>query len=129
MKNIFKLLVIFVFSISCIPEFEPPTHNDRLHIKEFMLKRGNEDSLKIDWFYYSLISNTTLDYIESNKNGYLDTLCVSSNIADLYIVRDTIVFEFFGRTSCYEKILSKKKQFGYHIKIDTTLVRSDILKK
>ena len=121
--------MIFIFSFSCIPEFEPPTHNDRLHIKEFMLKRGDKDSLKIDWFYYSLISNTTLDYIESNKNGHVDTLCRSSNIADVYIVKDTIVFEFFGNTSCYEKILSKNKQFGYYLKIDTTLVRSDASKK
>ena len=68
----------------------------------------------MEWFFYSLISNTTPNYITFSNDNVTDTLCIADNIADLYLKADTIHIVFDGYPRKYgEEAEVKKDVAGY----------------
>ena len=117
MKN-FIYLILSVFMLQgCFPDFKSKK-SDRLYLKEI-----DKSNLKIDWFFYSTVSNTTPDYLIASKGAKVDTICTSDNIANVEFVNDVIEISFYGEPTCYNKpILVAQKVFGFEIKIDSSHV-------
>jgi hypothetical protein len=93
---------------------------------EFLENSIKTADIEIEWFFYSLISNTTPEYIIISQNGVYDTICKSHNIADVYLKTDTIHIDFYGKPHAYYKLLSIPDSiFHYPIIVDTSLLIKD----
>lgn len=67
------------------------------------LKRIETPSVRVEWYFHSLISSTTPDIVTVTKNGSLDTVCRAQNVKDVQLTDSTLVLEFYGAPRCYGK--------------------------
>ena len=92
------------------------------------MKEIKDSSIKLEWFYYSLITSTTPDYIEITKGSEVDTICVCNNIADVKVENNQIIIGFYGRPYCYNELIEIPNSImGYEILVDTTYVPDKLL--
>lgn len=115
MRFLFWFVLLFILS-GCVPSFET-TEKDRIYFR--IVKTP---SIDIRWFTYEAAFAESPDFIVAQKDGKIDTICRSDNIADLYVVdRNKIVIGFFGRPGLYlEPVKIAETSFGCPIKVDTT---------
>ncbi|UZT96753.1 hypothetical protein ODZ84_16205 [Chryseobacterium fluminis] len=93
---------------------------DRLYLKEIPVKGKT-----IEWFYYSLIGNTTADFVllYDPVNDKNDTIIKSTNLKDVNLSGNNIILLFYGKPEKYsEPITVKSNIAGFNIKVDTTAV-------
>jgi hypothetical protein len=110
-----RLLILLFALQSCAPDFSGDKP-DKLFIK-----RIKTSDVELDWYYHSLISNTTPYYVTLKRNDVLDTICVAHNIADVNIVDSTVMLGFYGSPSVYSKSAKVKiTSLNYSIKADTS---------
>jgi len=115
-----NLIFIIILLQGCFPNIPPP---ERLYLKEI-----KDTSIKLEWFYYSLITSTTPDYIEITKGNVIDTICLCNNVADLKFENNQIIIGFYGNPRCYcEPIEIPDSVMGYKIVVDTTHVLKGLL--
>ncbi|MBP7075622.1 MAG: hypothetical protein KBB11_01115 [Bacteroidales bacterium] len=118
MKLLFCILVPILVFTSCISniKIEDP---DKL-----FLKKIETPNIKLEWYFHSLITSTTSDYVVLVKDDKTDTICVSDNIYDVNVFSgDTIQLIFYGQPSLYlEKIEIEQVVLGCPIIIDTTAI-------
>lgn len=93
---------------------------DRLYLKEIPA-----NSKTIEWFYFSLIGNTTADYVllYDRINDKSDTIVNSTNLKDVNLSGNDITLLFYGKPRIYEDSIKIKPNIGgFNIKVDTTAI-------
>lgn len=121
MKNCIISIVLFIIIQGCFPNFRS-TEKDRLYLKEV-----SGTNLKLEWFFYSTISNTTPDYLIAHQEDEADTICIADNIATIEIVGSKIKIGFYGTPKYFDRpILISPKVFNFDIVIDSSKVQNDI---
>jgi hypothetical protein len=115
MKLISILFAALLFG-SCAPSFES-TPEDRLFFRKI-----KTPSVESEWYTYSAAWADSPDFVTIKTKKILDTLCISDNIADLYVVdSNRIVIGFYGYPSLYMKPIKMPQILqGCPIIIDTT---------
>jgi hypothetical protein len=92
MKRLVPLIMIALSS--CNWKGDGP---ERLYLKSE--KKGD---IQLDWFFYSLVGNTTQDYVTLTKGAKIDTLCFAGNVADVrFAGGDTVLIGFHGHPKKY----------------------------
>lgn len=110
-----KILSIVLALQGCVPSFKSE-ENDRLFLKEIDIK-----PVKLEWFFYSTVSSETPDYITIQKGKKIDTICISSNVADLKLEGNKIIIGFYGKPQKYtEPINVPKSIMDYEVLVDTS---------
>jgi len=118
MKKYLILFCSITFLIGC--KNKSNDKKDRLYLKEIQV-----NGKTIEWFYFSLIGNTTADYVllYDPVNEKNDTIVKSTNLKDVSFSNNDIVLSFYGKPRIYEDSISlKKKIAGFNIKVDTTAI-------
>jgi len=116
-----KYLILFcsiTFLIGC--KNKSSDKKDRLYLKEI---QANDKT--IEWFYFSLIGNTTADYVllYNPVNDKNDTIVKSTNLKDVSFANNDIVLSFYGKPKIYEDSITLKSNIaGFNIKVDTTAI-------
>lgn len=113
------LAALFLFMSGCFPNnlFEG---REKLYFKEIQ----NPD-IKIEWFYCSTVTFVTADSVKvfSDSLNIQETLCVSDNIADVYLVDKDITIAFFGYPQLKGKRINISDSiFGYKVLIDSNSI-------
>lgn len=119
MKNFFFAIIILQ---GCFPSFKPDV-KDRNIIKQ--LQNG---LLNIEWYNYSSAYADSPDFITFTKDGIIDTICKSDNIADIQINdKKDVIISFYGAPKLYtDTITIPIQSFNYIIKIDSASRRTKI---
>lgn len=117
MKKAYWLILSAMFLAGCLGNWlkENP---ENLYLKKIRLQDG-----ELQWYYHSLISNTTPDWIVIRYNdGMRDTLCHSGSIVDIELNgRDTIKIWSYGQPELYNvQTEVKATSRGYTIALDAS---------
>jgi len=102
---------------SCFPSFEP-TKKTKHEI--------NSNNVKIEWYELNgILDQEFPDYIIATQEYKIDTICISTNIANFKLTNDTIHIGFYGQPKRFGKVsIVKLKTFlGLKVCIDTTYIR------
>jgi hypothetical protein len=84
------------------------------------LKYIETDSITIEWYFHSLISSTTPDIVTLEREGRLDTICMTSNIMDVQLLNRGIVLDFYGTPRCRDNEISLPDSVsGLDVVVDT----------
>lgn len=113
-KNISFVLSLVVVS-SCWWSMPP---KEKLYFKKI---EGN--GFVVSWFYYSLITSNTYDYVIVEKENVVDTICFSPNVKDVFVSGDTIFIDFFASNPpSHSEFGLKIPDNGLLYKIDSSYV-------
>lgn len=116
-KALFITIIIFlILGVGCI--YWLFFTQTRLYVKEVKLS-----DITVIWFNYSHISNVTPYYIIAKKDNKVDTLCISYQIMDFYIKKDTIFIDLYNPPRL--EYIVPPETFGYTVIIDTTSIKID----
>ncbi len=117
MGKIKVVLFLYVISISSCFLFDNKIkESDRLHLK--IIKTND---IEIDWFTYSTVTDMLPHFVVLKKEKALDTICVTSNIADVNLSGSKIIVGFYGSPRLdNEDITLPENSMGYKIEVDTT---------
>jgi hypothetical protein len=87
-----------------------------------VLKFFDTGDVQVEWFTYSSSYANTPDYVTFTKGKVIDTLCISTNIADIQKGDDSVItISFYGVPKKYSEVTQwPERVFGYTIVIDTT---------
>lgn len=121
-----KMLLVVVILQNCvlIPSFESKPE-DRLFLKEIITP-----SIKLEWYFYSTISNFTPDYIAILNENETDTICIASNVADLTLNSNKIMIGFYGHPRKYgRRIEIPQSAMGYEVVIDTSYALKSLVSR
>lgn len=116
-------MVVVLLLSSCIPnfldEYEQP---EKLYYKMIEVP-----DFKLEWYYHSLITSTTPNYVVLSKDGQTDTICMSDNIHDINVyIPDTIKLIFYGLPKKRQEYIDiDEKILGCFIIVDTTAIRGE----
>lgn len=121
---IYILLIVVLFLSSCIPKFLDEDEEP----EKLFLKKIEMPDFKLEWYYHSLITSTTSDYVVLTKNNRTDTICVSDNIHDVNVFNaDTIELFFYGQPCNNLKSINIEKEIlGCCIIVDTTANQGEL---
>ena len=113
-----KYLSFLVCLTSCFQPFRSDL-KDRLFFKKI-----KTTSIEVEWYTYSAAWADSPDYITIKKGNVLDTVCMSDNIADIYVIdSNKVVIGFYGIPARYmEPVIVNEKVLGSTIIIDTAHV-------
>lgn len=134
MKGAFTALFAVIALIGCmpVPDFAD-AHKEKIYLKEVDLKQG-----RFIWYYRSLISNNSPDFVVYVNGDTLDTLCTSSNIAQFFVMNDTIGLGFYGAPRHWSEQLDLPHNFRNRFVVivdtncafpDTRFLRHDYMKE
>lgn len=118
MKKYLILFCSITFLIGC--KNKSNDKKDRLYLKEIHV-----NGKTIEWFYFSLIGNTTADYVllYDPVNEKNDTIVKSTNLKNVSFSNNNIILSFYGKPRIYEDSISLKNNIaGFNIKVDTTAI-------
>jgi hypothetical protein len=122
MKYLFSILVVVLLFTSCVPDFkiEEP--------EKLFFKKIETPNITLEWYFHSLITSNTSDYVVLIKNDKTDTICISDNIHDVNILNeDTILLTFYGHPSNdLNSVEINQDILGCTIIIDTTVIRGEL---
>lgn len=108
------LIIIIIFFNSCFPSFEP----EKLYIKVI-----ETADISLKWYTYSTAYSEYPEYLISVKNNNIDTICISTNIADIKLENEKIILEFYGSPEKNASSISIPKiTNNTEIEIDTNFV-------
>lgn len=91
-------------------------------LDKLYLKYIRTPDIEIEWYFHSTITTITPDVITVKKGSELDTVCISRNIADVYLISDVIYIDFYGYPigkSGSDSISIPDTILGYHIRYKT----------
>lgn len=89
--------------------------------KRLYKEKIKKADIELNWFYYSLISNTTPDYVTTTNKNEIDTILISNLITDIYIKKDTVFLELYSSPTFEgESFKIPNQTLGYYIKVDST---------
>lgn len=99
----------------CIPDMKPP---DRIE------KNVTIGNVNIQWTSSSAAYANTADLVVAKKGDIADTLCRSTNIADIRSQDDqTLIIGFYGAPKLYnEDAFLRVMSFGFKIEIDSSFI-------
>ncbi len=111
-------LFILIYFISCGQTFKLDLR-DRIFFRKI-----KTTSIEVEWYTYSAAWANFSDVVTVKKGNILDTVCISDNIADLYVVdSNKIVIGFYGFPARYmDPIKIRQKVLESPIIIDTTYI-------
>ncbi|MFT6936837.1 MAG: hypothetical protein ACJA1N_001137 [Saprospiraceae bacterium] len=108
-----KILFICLFLYSCV-DILPDA--ERLYFKIIELP-----DIRVEWFHYSFISNTSPDFIVAYYEETIDTICVAHNISDFEITTNEIKVSSYGTLEKYNEPVSLPNFVSnYKVTSDTT---------
>lgn len=122
-----KYLILFCNLIMFVGCTDKQINKDENKKNRLYLKEIQTNGKIIEWFFYSNIGSTTVDYVIVNDkiNNKNDTIVKSTNIKNLSFSNDTIVLSFYGKPKVYQNYITLKNNIaGFDIKIDTTAISS-----
>jgi hypothetical protein len=99
--NILMLFTCFIGFIGCNKNGKFP--NEALPL---YLKKIHTPNFTIGWYYKSLISNTTPDFVVVTANQRENIICRSHNVSDVVLFgKDSIQIVFCGEPKLYNELI------------------------
>lgn len=116
MKNLAICALLSLSGCLIVPDFSD-TKLVKIYVKEVDVKPG-----RFNWYFHSLISNFTPDFIVYANGDTLDTLCVSTNVAQFFCINDTIGLGFYGAPMMWSEPLKIPAVFRerFVVTVDTS---------
>lgn len=96
--------------------------------KKIFHKRILLDSLEIQWYYYSLISNTSPDFIEVIQNDTSTIICQSNSLINVDYFDHKIIVRFGDTPQLYQPVSLPSEVFNIPIIKDTSEVGKRYIK-
>ncbi len=102
------LLFVGGFFWQCVPSF-------KFEKSDRMIKESIDTlNVRVDWFSYSSAWGVYPDYITASNGAMEETLCVSTNIADISFYKEGLVVGFYESPRLYQNIISlPEKKNGF----------------
>ncbi len=115
-KNV--LFIVICLLQSCFPSFGPT--------KETKQEFNYNNSVKIEWYkLIGILDQEFPDYIIASQDKRIDTICISTNIANLKLINDTIYIGFYGQPKRFQEMSFVKLNTFLQLKVfvDTTFLK------